>query len=51
MQDEVIYRYLTGKCSPEEEQQIQEWYQQDPENHQRDIDRFVSFLRVFWFIR
>lgn len=39
MQDEVIYRYLTGKCSPEEEQQIQEWYQQDPENHQRDIDR------------
>lgn len=39
MQDEVIYRYLTGKCSPEEEQQIQEWYQQDPETHQRDIDR------------
>ena len=39
MQDEVIYRYLTGKCSPEEEQQIQEWYQQDPDNHQRDIDR------------
>lgn len=39
MQDEVIYRYLTGKCSPEEEQQIHEWYQQDPENHQRDIDR------------
>ena len=33
MQDEVIYRYLTGKCSPEEEQQIQEWYQQAPENH------------------
>lgn len=39
MQDEVIYRFLTGKCSPEEEQQIQEWYQQDPETHQRDIDR------------
>ena len=39
MQDEGVYRYWTGKCSPEEEQQIQEWYQQDPENHQRDIDR------------
>lgn len=39
MQDEVIYRYLTGKCSPEEETRLMEWYQEDPETHQRDIDR------------
>ena len=39
MQDEVIYRYLTGKCTPEEELQMMEWYQEDPETRQRDIDR------------
>ena len=39
MQDEVIYRYLTGKCTPEEEARLMEWYQEDPETHQRDIDR------------
>ena len=43
MQDEVIYRYLTGKCTPDEERQIMEWYQRDPENHQRAIDR-VRFI-------
>lgn len=43
MQDEVIYRYLTGTCTPDEERQIMEWYQRDPENHQRDIDR-VRFI-------
>ena len=43
MQDEIIYRYLTGNCTQEEETYIKEWYAQDPANHQRKIDR-VRFL-------
>lgn len=43
MQEETIYRYLVGKCTPEEESAIKEWYAENPEEHQREIDR-VRFL-------
>lgn len=43
MQEEIIYRYLVGKCTGEEELAVKEWYEQDPEAHQREIDR-VRFL-------
>lgn len=43
MQDELLYRYLVGKCTTEEEAQIRAWYAADPEAHQQEIDR-VRFL-------
>lgn len=43
MQEEIIYRYLVGKCTQEEECAIKEWYTQNPEENQRTIDR-VRFL-------
>lgn len=43
MQEETIYRYLVGECTPEEESAIKEWYAENPEEHQREIDR-VRFL-------
>lgn len=43
MQEETIYRYLVGRCSREEELAVKEWYAENPEEHQREIDR-VRFL-------
>lgn len=43
MQEEIIYRYLVGKCTDEEELAVKEWYAQNPEKHQQEIDR-VRFL-------
>lgn len=43
MQEEILYRYLVGKCTHEEELAIKEWYAQNPETNQRTIDR-IRFL-------
>lgn len=43
MQEETIYRYLAGKCTREEELSLREWYAENPQEHQREIDR-VRFL-------
>lgn len=43
MQEEILYRYLAGKCSRDEELAVKEWYMRNPEKHQREIDR-VRFL-------
>lgn len=43
MQKETIYSYLVGKCTDEEEKAIKDWYNENPEEHQREIDR-VRFL-------
>lgn len=43
MQEDIIYRYLVGKCTREEELAIKEWYAENPEECQREIDR-VRFL-------
>lgn len=43
MQKEIIYRYLKGECTRDEELAIKEWYDQNPDKHQKEIDD-VRFL-------
>lgn len=43
MQEEILYRYLVGRCTREEEQAVETWYAQSPEKSQQEIDR-VRFL-------
>lgn len=43
MQDEILYRYLVGECTPEEEEHLKAWYEKDPKRHQKELDS-VRFL-------
>ena len=38
MNQDVIYRALRGEASPEELEQVERWYMEDPEEFQRCAD-------------
>lgn len=39
MEEELIYRYLAGDCTAEEEARLGAWYAENPAERQREIDR------------
>lgn len=43
MENEILYRYLKGETSPQEERQIGAWLAAEPEKHQKQLDD-VRFL-------
>lgn len=42
----ILFRYIKGETTPEEDMQVALWMERDPENHQRELDR-IRFLYHF----
>ncbi len=43
MKQEILYRFLLGEATPQEERQIEEWLRENPTEHRKELD-MVRFI-------